>query len=462
MSAALMAMVNLVFRMRKWALFPLLLVLAAACDTAGEAGPGGAGGANQFLAAIERKSGLIAYVGPDGNIYTVNQGGGRQRAITQDARIPLEGEEDVQQQAYLFPTWARDSKTLAFAGINGEFGNPELATIYISGPDGSDLTEIYSSDSHRPLYLNWAPGDEQVTFLSSSQAPGLLLQAAPVAGGETQILDAGTPFYWDWAPDGRRLLIHAGENAEDARVSILTLMDEVVEEGVDIQPGMFQAPAWSPLGDQLLVFADAEDGKRELLLTDDRGVVEQTLVAVEEEAMAFAWSPDGKKVAYIADTTPGAQGMLGVLSLIDLDHPEDEPIVTGEDQAIAFYWSPDSKKIAYFVPALLPAESSGATGEADEETSGGEVLVLGLFILDVNSGESRQIRFFQPTPEFFSTLSFFDQYQRSATIWSPDSKNVVVSAVSGEENRGIWVINASGQLDPRLVAPGSLAFWSWK
>lgn len=88
--------------------------------------------------------------------------------------------------------------------------------------------------------------------------------------------------------------------------------------------------------------------------------------------------------------------------------------------------------------------------------------MLGLFILDVNSGESRQIRFFQPTPEFFSTLSFFDQYQRSATIWSPDSKNVVVSAVSGEENRGIWVINASGQLDPRLVAPGSLAFWSWK
>jgi Tol biopolymer transport system component len=459
MNPALKERLHLAVRALRWALFPLLLFVVVACDTGAAGGQGGTG---QFLAAIERKSGLIAYVGPDGNIYTINQGGGRQRAITQDARLQAEDEQDAQQKLYLFPTWAKDSKTLAFAGISGDFGDPELATIYTSDPDGSELTEIYSSDSHRPLYLNWAPGDEQVTFLSSSQAPGLLLQSVLAGGGDNQILDAGVPFYWDWAPDGRRLLIHAGDNAEDARVSILTLMDEVVEEGVDIRPGMFQAPAWSPRGDQLLVFSEAGEGTRELLLTDGRGEVQRTLVAVEEESMAFAWSPDGTKVAYIADTTPGAQGMLGALAVIDLDHPDDEPFVAGEDLSIAFYWSPDGKKIAYFVPALLPAEPGAGSASGEEESTGGEVLVLGLFILDVNSGESRQIRFFQPTPEFFSTLSFFDQYQRSATIWSPDSKNVVVSAVSGEENKGIWVVNASGQLDPRPIAPGSLAFWSWK
>ena len=441
-------------RAGRWAILPLLMFLAVACDTAG----GGPGGPNQFLAAIERKSGLIAYVGLDGNIYTVNQGGGRLRAVTQDARLSAEGEESGERQAYLFPTWSRESKTLAFVGIRGNFANPEEATIYAAESDGSDLAEIYISDNYRPIYLNWAPGDEQLSFLSSGQASGLLLQSVPAAGGDAQILDVGQPFYWDWAPDGRRMLIHVGERTGNPRVSILTLMDEVIEEGVDVRPGFFQAPAWSPRGDQLLVFAESEDGKRELLLMDDRGMVERSLVDVEEESLAFAWSPDGKKVAYIADTTPDSPGLLGPLTFIDLEKPEEEPLVAGEDQAVAFYWSPNSKKIAYFVPALLPADP----GASDGSGSGGEVLVLGLFILDIASGESKRIRFFQPTPEFFNTLNFFDQYQRSATIWSPDSKNVVVAAVSGEENKGIWVINVSGQLDPRPVAPGSVAFWSWK
>lgn len=116
MSEAAKAMVDLDVRSRRWVLFPLLLLIAVACD-AGEGGQGGAGGAGQFLAAIERKSGLIAYVGLNGNIYTINQGGGRQRAITQDARLRVEGEEDGERQSYLFPTWSKGSKTLAFAGV---------------------------------------------------------------------------------------------------------------------------------------------------------------------------------------------------------------------------------------------------------------------------------------------------------------------------------------------------------
>jgi hypothetical protein len=38
----------------------------------------------------------------------------------------------------------------------------------------------------------------------------------------------------------------------------------------------------------------------------------------------------------------------------------------------------------------------------------------------------------------------------------------VITAISGDGERVVWVINASGGLDPRPIAGGSLAFWSWE
>lgn len=46
---------------------------------------------NEFLPLLERKSGLIAYLGTDGNIYMVDQSGSSPRQVTTDARIAESG-----------------------------------------------------------------------------------------------------------------------------------------------------------------------------------------------------------------------------------------------------------------------------------------------------------------------------------------------------------------------------------
>ena len=90
------------------------------------------------------------------------------------------------------------------------------------------------------------------------------------------------------------------------------------------------------------------------------------------------------------------------------------------------------------------------------------MLVLELFALDANTGFTERLSFFQPTPEFLSILPYFDQYHRSATIWSPDSRNIVFTTLQGGQARNVMVVSASGGLEPRNIASGSLAFWSWQ
>jgi hypothetical protein len=85
-----------------------------------------------------------------------------------------------------------------------------------------------------------------------------------------------------------------------------------------------------------------------------------------------------------------------------------------------------------------------------------------LNVLNVTSGESRNLFTYPPTQQFLSILPYFDQYHQSVTIWSPDNNNLVLSFLGQSGSPGIAVVAASGNLEPRMLAQGYLAFWSWK
>ena len=148
-------------------------------------------------------------------------------------------------------------------------------------------------------------------------------------------------------------------------------------------------------------------------------------------------------------------GTLGKLHVVDLTNSED---FFQDDNVGAMFWSPNSKKLAYFKPVLIDP----STGELATSDSTSQILVLVLYVLDVNSGESKELFQFQPTNQFASLLPYFDQYHQSATIWSPDNNNLVLSFLTTDGAPGIAVVAASGQLEPRILDQGYIAFWSWK
>jgi Tol biopolymer transport system component len=86
---------------------------------------------------------------------------------------------------------------------------------------------------------------------------------------------------------------------------------------------------------------------------------------------------------------------------------------------------------------------------------------LAVQVYDLASGESRQVAAFVPTESFLQVLPYYDQYQRSGTLWSPDSRNLVLAGVDANGQETIFVANADGS-PSRKIADGDLAFWSWK
>lgn len=439
--------------MKKILVFLLSALLISACLPQGMDVP-----QSPLLSVLERKSGLIAYMGVDGNMYVSDQGGGNLVQLTDDAQIPEnQGEEFLY---YQHPTWSRDGSQLAFVGLHSD-GEQVETKVIVADVDDESQQEVHRSASEFPIYLNWSPDNENVSFISSNETgDNIILQSVPAGGGDRTILDVGSPYYWSWAPDGNVMIVHAGGAAASVPEHLAFLDVDapiITEQAVDItaealreaSTQAFQAPAWSPAGSHIAL-ARVLDRKNEVIVTDAAGENPETIGTFTEKT-AFAWSSDGTRLAYLDGTQALEAGTIGPLHVVDLETSEE--IVQDED-IIAFFWSPSGEEIAYFILIQIPPEG-GSSSEATPQFG------LALHVLDLVSGESREIATYRPTQQFLSILPYFDQYHQSATIWSPDNNNLVLSFL-GESGPGIAVVAASGNLEPRFLTQGFLAFWSWE
>ena len=126
-----------------------------------------------------------------------------------------------------------------------------------------------------------------------------------------------------------------------------------------------------------------------------------------------------------------------------------EAVAAVSDPTLAFAWSPDGSRLAY---AAL-----------DE---GQEWLVWKVVGLD--GAEPRELARFLPSPETFIWLSYFDQYAHSHAVWSPDGTRLVFAGRVPEPGGSIpardsvIVLDVEGVAEPRVVAEGTAAFWSWR
>jgi Tol biopolymer transport system component len=228
-----------------------------------------------------------------------------------------------------------------------------------------------------------------------------------------------------------------------------------MEAELRLQPALFQAPAWSPDGEKLLLAAELDNEGEGLLLADTDGEVLSVLKMVND-LIAFSWSPDGDWVAYVSEDELGSEDISRTLVYLDPDQA-DKTHTVEQELVIAFFWSPDSRKIAYFVPQISIPSSQQVSLRVQESR-----FSLELHVLDIQTGDSQRLIVFTPTEDFLNILPYFDQYQRSATIWSPDSKNLVISALDQDGEQVIYAIEISENSEIRRLASGRLAFWSWK
>ena len=130
---------------------------------------------------------------------------------------------------------------------------------------------------------------------------------------------------------------------------------KIQKKDLALKPGSFQAPAWSPTGDELVLLTVQDDPRAgSLVLVGHNGAIKQTLAQLSGPA-AFAWSPVGGSLAFSTLVQNEPNSPFVRLAELDVAHPEQAKTVA-QANVLAFFWSPDGRKIAYFIAG------SGASG----------------------------------------------------------------------------------------------------
>ena len=405
-----------------------------------------------LLRMLAPRSGLICYLAPDGNIRLIDPKSGREKALTDDAGRSAEG-----AVVYAAPTWSPDGSLIAFAriSVNKEAALTD-ASLYTVEINGKRLSHLLSGTRLQPFYIFWSPDSRRVSLLSQVRGENALEMgiATANADGDYRSLDGGAPYYWDWLADGRTLVVHVngGTNAKGSeRLSVLKVDTESARSDVKVDGGFFQAPNISPDG-RSFVYASSSESGFTLHLRALDGSADRD-IANGKGGTFFSMSGNGKRLAYL-DAAAMQPFPLGRLTIVDLTGRVKARTLS-DAPVLGFFWAPDGRTLAYVVPELNGADDR-------QFLQSDSVPYLRLMGCDTTSGRTWTIARFPPSRGMFSVLPYFDQFQRSATIWSPDSRLILFTALTADGSSGLFVARADHTLTPRLLGSGDYAFWSWK
>ncbi|HZQ05758.1 MAG TPA: hypothetical protein VFD70_04210 [Anaerolineae bacterium] len=409
----------------------------------------------------------IVFVGNDANIYVADPTTQTTTAITKDGG---------DNQVYNYPTWAPDSHRLAFVGYTLKDGSPTEGTLYTVSPTGEQLTPVYKTPQNFPFYLYWSPDSQLVGFLANKDAQHIALRVAHTDQADSmQELDSGAPLYWAWSPDSSQLFAHVGgtrADNEDARLALVPFNNGNSQHPLEALPGAFQAPQWSR--DGRLLFSTQADSEQEVAIANAQGSDIKKLFSYKGRA-SFALSPDGTQVAYMVTDSEVQLPHFSIVRVIDATGGNARAI--SQDPALAFLWSPDSKKVAYLtvsvgenqnfnprapLPLLATTHPERFITAPPTYQGGQNRIQLHWNVWDSTTGQSKRIATLLPTTSFLSVIPYFDQYANSSTFWSPDSLSFVYTTRELQDTGSVWIADVSNKNAPRKIGDGVIAFWSWR
>ena len=324
---------------------------------------------------------------------------------------------------------------------------PPAAEVWTVEPDGSGLRRIWESGDLAPIYMPWSPDGSALALLAQRRENLELFLVDPAGGIPPRKVADGNPLYSAWSPDAAELLIHAGGDHRVNPAAELAVVRVAGPEGrrpLAMQPGDFRAPAWSPDGSKVAVVAEAPGSTAVLAVANAAGGDVVRIAPLSEE-VAFTWAPGGDHLAF-SSRAPGERLLYRGLEVVKSDGSGRAQVTP--EPVIAFFWSPDGARLAF---AAVDRQAQA----------------LAWFVTDATGKSPRRVAQFLPSEEQVRHFAFFDQYAQSHGVWSPDGRYLTYAGTSGggpNEPAGprgsrVFVVPADGSAEPRAVVDGNIGIW---
>jgi TolB protein len=237
-------------------------------------------------AAFPGRAGRIAFVSDESgsdDVLVMNADGSGRESVTA-------GPEDESE-----PAWSPDGRSLAFVREGVQ------PAIFVLRLDGGALRRVTPGSSPA-----WSPDGSRLVFSRRTARGADLFSARPDGSGlrrltRTSAVEAEP----DWSPDGRLIAFVRASRGGGSHVYVMRPDGRGVRR-VTSGPLEDTSPTWSPDGKQLaFVREDATLGASRVYVTSMDGRRVRPLVGQLQldPAATFesdpAWSPDGKRIAFV-------------------------------------------------------------------------------------------------------------------------------------------------------------------
>ncbi|HRE47818.1 MAG TPA: hypothetical protein PLD47_08835 [Aggregatilineales bacterium] len=436
---------------RRWRGGVVGIVLLILLGVLAAPGIGSSGGSQTIHAQSTGGTAMLAVMGTDGNLYLYDANGQNPIALTTDA-VP-------DRKTYSWGTWATDGR-LAFFGFSFDPADPYTLRVFVRPAGGGAYRTAYTSLDEIFTYACWSPADCAGGGETGCRDLALLFTPADQQAlalrlirdqGETfseRLVGRAAPFYYSFSPDGKSMLWHRFARQ-------LERYD--IESGETTRladsPGAFQAPMWSPVDDRLLFAVRGEEvNTNDLVIAE--GDNRTTILSGQPSTIAFAWSPDGQKVA--ATVNSSTLIVIDVAGGITLNMNQSGP-------ALAYFWSPNSDKIAFLSlkkndNAPIAYRSNGHQSPHPPQQSPHQFT---WYVLDVAANKTDVLADFTPTAEMLYYLNFADQFSRSHRLWSPDGRYFAYGSMEGTGTAGVYLADVTAPGTTTRIGDGTIGIWSW-
>lgn len=267
---------------------------------------------------------------------------------------------------------------LAFVGVDHD-----LPQLFVIGADGTARRQLTSGSGSNTTPV-WSPDGQRIAFIHRDGDDSQVYVMNADGGSQRRLTtDPGSYASPAWSPDGRELVFVATREGES---QIAAVSGNGTQKDLTRPPGDRRNPAWSPDGRLVAFQSRVGGGPYALFVMGPDGTSLQQVptpsFGLQPDVTSFAWLPDGR-IAY-TNRSGTAQESLAVTNL---DGTGQRFLGTASSPA----WSPDGRRLAFVLSRV-----GGAQIDVRDSAGGPPVRLTDPRVISVRptwSPDGRQIAF---------------------------------------------------------------------